>query len=450
MIKKTILCIALSALYTSSALAAITTEEAKRLNKDLTPLGAERVGNAAGTIPEWTGGITTALPGWPNKKNDRPNPYPEDKPLFTITSDNMEQYSAHLTPGTKAMFKAYPEQFKMNIYPSRRTAAFPQKLYDEISAQATTAQLSEDGNSVTGVWGAIPFPIPANGNEAIWNHLLRYQGYSRKAEINENVIYDNGKSIDSTLDTLSYDPFYDKNAAQSYLDKRTFSHLVTTADTPARDAGEGYLVIDQLDMTESPRKAWIYDPGERRVRRAPNLSFDTPDRPINVIDDFQLFSGSPERYNWKLVGKKEMYIPYNNNKVNSPSVPFEDAAKDGFLDHQLIRYELHRVWEVEATVKEGERHLYKKRVSYLDEDSWGIVATDKYDGNDNLWRIGFYYPIVASEIPLTGTGMYAQVDLKKGGYYIYNSSTGRKGWEFNFKAPKPSYFTPAASRRRGR
>jgi hypothetical protein len=219
---------------------------------------------------------------------------------------------------------------------------------------------------------------------------------------------------------------------------------------PSRDSGEGYLTLDSLDMAGNPRKAWTYDPGERRVRRAPNLAFDTPDRSLTVIDDFEVFSGSPERYDWKLVGKKEMLVPYNNNKVNSPSNTLDEVAGTDYLNSDLIRYELHRVWVVEGTVKEGQRHLYQKRVQYVDEDSWNILASDKYDGSGNLWRVSFYYPVVATEVPLTGAGVYTNIDLKKNGYYIMNLVAGGKGFAFNGDARKSSYFTPAAVRRRGR
>lgn len=450
MFKRILIFVALSTLSMSFANAAITPEQVERLSKDLTPFGAERAGNASGTIPAWTGGLTEALPGWPNANNDRPNPYADDKVLFTITADNIEQHAAMLTDGTKAMLKAYPEKFKMNVYQTRRTAAYPKSVYKAINENATTAMLAKNGNAVEGVWGAIPFPIPENGNEAIWNHLLRYQGSYREATVNENIVYDSGQRLDWVGDNKSHNPFYDENASADDRKNGVIFKFSLTLSAPARDAGEGYLAIDKLDMAENPRKAWTYDPGERRVRRAPNLAFDTPDRPINVIDDYELFSGSPERYDWKLIGKKEIYVPYNNNKVNSPNVALKDLTTPGYLNSDMLRYELHRVWVVEATVKDGERHLYSKRTHYIDEDTWTILANDKYDGNGDLWRVGFYYPVVATEIPLTGAGMFTQTDLKKGGYYMLNGTSDGKGWSFNSKSPKPSFYTSSALRRRGR
>ncbi|MEH6471296.1 MAG: DUF1329 domain-containing protein [Halopseudomonas sp.] len=454
MIKHTLLYAAVTAFSVgaASSYASISASEVERLGADLTPLGAEKAGNSEGTIPAWTGGLTEALPGWPNKDNYRPNPYADDQPLFTITADNIELYADRLTEGTQAMLKAYPDAFKMNVYPSRRTAAYPQFYYDAIAQNALTAELVDGGNRVTNVWGSIPFPVPSNGHEVIWNHLLRYQGHYREGNLVEDIMYSNGNRLGYTFQAEIHHPFYDTNASAKDKERGIIFKYTSTTIEPARDAGEGTMAIDSLDMAGSPRKAWTYDPGERRVRRAPNLAFDTPDRPLNVIDDYELFSGSPERYDFNLVGKQEMYIPYNNNEVNSPRQELEALNQTGYMRADAIRYELHRVWVVEATLKDGQRHIYAKRRFYVDEDSWTIMASDKYDGNGNLWRVGFFYPVVAPEVPLTGAGAWVNVDLKKNGYYYSFGSIGKgsKGWAFNGKPRPASYYTPAALRRRGR
>lgn len=432
--------------------AAISAQEADRLGKDLTPVGAEKAGNADGTIPEWTGGLTKPLPGWPNDNNYRPDPYADDKVLFTITKENMNQYADKLPEGVKALLKAYPDFFKMNVYPTRRTAAYPQWYYDNIKKSATTAKLVSGGDGVQCEWGAIPFPIPNEGHEVIWNHMLRFRGIVEEAKTGENIVYTSGARIDMEHDTLIHQTFYDPNVSEDDKKNGIIWKYATTVTAPARDAGEGTLALDNIDPAGKPRAAWTYDPGERRVRRAPNLAFDTPDRPLNVIDDFDIFSGSPERYDWKLVGKKEMYIPYNNNEVNSPNRDVKETLVPGFIPADILRYELHRVWVVEATVKEGKRHVYAKRVFYIDEDTWTIMVSDKYDGNGNLWRVAFMYPVFAPEIPVVGQGAALHFDLKTNGYYIFPHTCGknRKGWSYDGSPPPASYFTPAAVRRRGR
>lgn len=453
MIKKRISLLGAAILMGAASLtmAEISAEQAARLGQDLTPVGAEKAGNADGTIPEWTGGLTESLPGWPNEDNYRPNPYADDEIQFTITAENMDQYADRLPEAAKAMFSAYPNEFRMNVYPSRRTAAYPQWYYDAIKANATTARLINDGNGLEGVWGSIPFPIPQNGNEVIWNHMLRFQAVSRTANMRENIIYANGSRLDYLRTNVVDYVFYNPEPTDEQIaagDTMKYSH---TTIEPSRDAGDGLLAIENIDPVKNPRKAWQYDPGERRVRRAPNLVFDTPDLAINTIDDFDIFSGSPEKYDWKLIGKREMYVPYNNNEINSPRRKLMETTPPNFLDAEALRYELHRVWVVEATVAEGKRHIYGKRVFYIDEDTWNILASDKYDNSGELWRVAFSYPVVAPEVPTTAGAAYVHVDLKKNGYYLaFNTLESSSGWDYTQPQQDAKFFTPAALRRRGR
>jgi len=448
--KKTIAAwVAMAVLSSTNTNAAVTPEEAAKLTGELTPIGAERQGNTEGTIPEWKGGLTKVLPGWPNKNNDRPNPYADDTVKFVITADNYKEHADKLTPGTVALFESYPESFSINVYPTRRTAAFPESFYDATTANATSASLTEGGIGVQGAKGGVPFPIPKNGQEVIWNYLLgNPNSVIRTVTAQEGVIYNNGQRQDWTFDMTVYTPYQDM--ASKAGDKDVLLKMALMYTQPARDAGEGVVVIDYANPSANPRKAWSYDPGERRVRRAPSLKFDTPDRPLNVIDDVEVYSGSPERYDWKLIGKKEMYVPYNNNLLNSPNNKVSEVTTAPYIKSDLIRYELHRVWVVEGTLKDGQRHLYKKRVKYIDEDSWRILANERYDGAGELWRIGYGYPVVATEIPLTSAGVYTNIDLKKGGYHVFGLPAEGVGYNFSAEIPKDSYFTAAALRRRGR
>lgn len=437
-------------LYTAHVSAAISAAEVRRLQADLTPVGAERAGNAEGTIPEWTGGLTEVPAGW-KRGDDRPSPFAGEEPLFTITSANVDQYADHLTDGAVALLERYPE-FSMPVYKTYRTAAWPQQVYDGIADHAATARLVDDGNGVSGVWGAIPFPIPDNGNEVIWNHNLRFQGtYQDFPSAIASVVYNNGQKLEWLFDNKVHYTYYDPNISEDAREEGVLLRYAATVHAPARDAGEGQIAIEYIDAKENPRKAWTYDPGERRARRAPNLAFDTPDRPLNVIDDFDMFSGSPERYDWTLVGKQEMYVPYNNNRLNSINHSINDVYGTPVINPELTRYELHRVWVVEATVKPDARHIYAKRVFYIDEDTWTILATDKYDGNGNLWRVGFNFPVTAPEVPVTAGGFNVHYDLKVGGYYAVNGVTGQdRAQTFDEAPPQATYYSAAALRRRGR
>ncbi len=432
------------------AQAAISPEEVKRLQGDLTPVGAERAGNADGSIPEWTGGLTDVPSGW-KRGDDRPDPFAEEKPLFTITASNAQQYADRLTPGALALLKTYPE-FKMPVYKTHRTAAWPQYVYDNIAESAVTAKLNDDGNGVSGVWGAIPFPIPKSGHEVIWNHNLRFIGTYRKvASANEVMIYNSGQRVEWTFANHVHFLYYDSLISDDDRKSGMIFRYTSSALTPARDAGDGNLALENIDPGKFPRQAWVYDPGERRVRRAPNLAFDTPDRALDTVDDYDIFSGSPERYDWKLVGKKEMYVPYNNNRINSTKLGVAETYTAPVINPDLSRYELHRVWVVEATVRPDARHVYAKRVFYVDEDTWTILASDKYDGNGNLWRTALNFPVTAPEVPVTAGGFYVHYDLKVGAYYsIFGVQGQSRGQTFDEEAPPASFFTPAALRRRGR
>ncbi len=452
MIKKTILCMSATMLSIASvtALAKITPEEVARLDAELTPVGAERVGNAEGTIPEWTGGLTDVPAGW-QRGQDRANPFAEEKPLFVITAANMVDHADKLTEGMQALLTQYPE-FKMPVYPTHRTAALPQYVYDNIKQYATEAELVEDGNAVANVWGAIPFPIPKNGNEVIWNHNTRYKGtFLDVPRTVETTIYNSGQRLEWVFDNKVHFVYYDPNVTEEEIKEGTIFRYASTMILPSRDSGEGVLALENIDGKNFPRKAWTYDPGERRVRRAPNLAFDTPDRPVNTVDDYDMFSGSPDRYDLKLIGKKEIYVPYNNNDINKTSRSVEEVYGPPVINPDMTRYELHRVWVVEGTVNANSRHIYARRMFYIDEDTWSTLAIDKYDANGNLWRVGLKYPIVAPEVPVTAGGFYVHYDLKVGAYYTLGGAQGQKvAPTFDGEPPKASYYAPAAVRRRGK
>ena len=99
-----------------------------------------------------------------------------------------------------------------------------------------------------------------------------------------------------------------------------------------------------------------------------------------------MFGGNPDRFEWKVVGKKEVYVPYNNFKSANFNAAVADVFKPGFVSADFRRYELHRVWEVVGTVKEGVRHSSPKKTIYLDEDTWHAMVGDDYDAQGKLWR----------------------------------------------------------------
>ncbi len=428
--------------------AKLSPEEIARLGKDLTPIGAEQAANADGTIPAWTGGITTPLAGY--KKGDHhQDPFAADKIEFSITNENMEKYSDKLTVGHQAMLKAYPT-FKMNIYPTRRSASSPQRIYDATRKVAATAELVNNGDGVTGTVNGIPFPIPKSGIEAIWNHLLRYRGDMASRQIAQAALTRGG---DYTLVKFDdeFNLVYSKaGITEKELDNKIllFKQIVTA---PARLAGNILLVHETLDQIKEPRAAWVYNPGQRRVRRAPNVSYDNPGTAsdgIRTNDQFDMFNGATDRYNWELVGKKEIYVPYNSYTLHSDKLKYNDILTPLHLNPDYLRYELHRVWIVDATLKDGERHLYKRRTFYIDEDSWQIVAVDIYDNRDQLWRVSEGHSINYYEVPTFWTTLEVHTDLQTGRYIAIGLDNESSMYDFDIKRTLND-FSPGDLRRSG-
>jgi hypothetical protein len=407
-------------LVSGTVSAAISAAEADRLGKDLTPLGAERAGNAEGTIPAWAGGITTAPAGFKSGEH-HPDPFANDKILFTITRDNMAQYADKLTEGDKALLKQYGDTFKMNVYPTHRSAADPQRIYDATKRIATTAKLVAGGDGVTGAVGGIPFPIPSNGLEAIWNHILRFHGTEARRMVGQAPVTRAGTYTMVMLEDEFYSPYYLPGATEDGIDNIILEFRQKVLE-PARLAGQITLVHETLNQAKEHRKAWVYNPGQRRVRRAPNVAFDNPGTAsdgLRTSDQFDMFNGSPERYNWKLVGKKEMYVPYNSYMLDSGKLTYKQILQPLHLNPKYLRYELHRVWVVDATLKKGTRHIYKRRTFYIDEDSWQIVAVDQYDNRDQLWRVSEGHGINYYEVPTYWTTVEVHYDLQEGRYLAF-------------------------------
>ena len=431
------------------AIAEMAADEVARLGVDLTPLGGEKAANAAGTIPAWDGGLTQAPSGY-TEGGYYVDPYSSDGIKTAITSGNMADHANNLTEGHKALLKTYPDSFKMNIYPTHRSAAAPQYIYDATKKIAGAAKLTADGNGVDNAIVGIPFPVPSSGLEAIWNHILRFRADFAERDIAQAAPTRGG---DYTLVQFS-DQFnlqYNREGMTAEELNNIILYFKQEVKSPARLAGGILLVHETLNQKAENRKAWLYNPGQRRVRRAPNVAFDNPGTAsdgMRTNDQFDMFNGSPERYNWELVGKKEMYVPYNNYKLQDPSVKYADILKPLHINPELPRYELHRVWVVDATVKEGSRHLYKRRTFYIDEDSWQILAVDQYDNRDQLWRVSEGFAINHYNVPNLWTTLEVHTDLQAGRYIAIGLTNENKPYNFNADL-STSEFTPSALRRAG-
>ncbi|PZP23699.1 DUF1329 domain-containing protein [Pseudomonas kuykendallii] len=441
--------LALSLLATS-VMAAVSADQAAKLDTTLTPVGAERAGNADGSIPAWTGGLPTNA-GTVDAKGFLADPYANEKPLFTITAQNVEQYKAKLSPGQLAMFKRYPDTFKMPVYPTHRSATLPEKVLAATKANATKTNLVQGGNGLENFQTANPFPIPQNGLEVIWNHITRYRGGSVRRLVTQATPQPNGSY------SLVYfqDEFVFRDQLKDYDPSKPsnvlfyFKQRVTA---PSRLAGNVLLVHETLDQVKEPRLAWLYNAGQRRVRRAPQVSYDGPGTAadgLRTSDNLDMFNGAPDRYDWKLVGKQELYIPYNSYKLDSPELKYADIIKAGHINQDLTRYELHRVWHVTATLKSGERHIYAKRDFFIDEDTWQAAVIDHYDGRDSLWRVAEAHSQYYYNVQVPWYTLETLYDLQSGRYLALGMKNEEKqSYDFGYSASE-SDFTPAALRQAG-
>ena len=392
---------------------------------ELTPMGAEAAGNADGSIPAWNSAGVTPPASFVAGSGTYPNPYADEKPILTIDASNWQQHADNLTEGTKGLFeKLGADGFKMLVYPTHRDSVAPDWLYENNKKNDTVAKLVEDGLKVEGNLPGVPFMTPESGSEALWNHMVRYMT-DHDVDYSTYYVGSDGKPVLSTIGKMSnvFPAFREENRNSAIKDTPWFK-LRINYTAPARRAGEILLVHEPgADYTEGRgRKAWQYLTGQRRVRLAPAVSFDTPNPGVagtTTYDDSFIFNGSQERYTWKLVGKKEMYIPYNNYDFVF-GVEAKDTLGPKFLDPEVIRWEKHRVWIVEGDLKEGKRHLYSKRRYYLDEDTWSAVTGDTYDGRGNLWRVHYAYIVDLYDIKSRYDLSYGAYDLLQG---LYNINT---------------------------
>ncbi len=413
---------------------------------ELTYSGAIQSGNSDGSIPEWSGGLSSPPPGW-DKDKGYINPFKDEKPLFIIDGKNAGDYSSKLSAGQLELLKT-TTSFKMPVYKTHRTSVLPKEVIDKVFAEKGKARVVS--NSIIGrIESPIPFPKPNNGEEAIYNYLMRYvgNGFSReyawfpvrpgknyyKVGFKDRLVYANSMKPKQTSKGLNY-AFYANFTAPSTL------------------VGTVYLVHEFVDLIKNPRAAWIYNAGARRVRRAPDLAYDNVadgTEGMRTTDQYFGFNGATDRYDWKLLGRKEMFVPYNTYDVTSKKIKYKDVIGEKTVNSGLMRYELHRVWVVEATLKSSSKHIYGKRIFYLDEDSWSIVGEDCYDTRGNLWRVGQHGFIQIYDKLVPWPNILIWHDLTNGNYLVSHlDNEVKKPIKFGL-SDRWANFQPDALRRRG-
>ena len=448
----------LASLASNVAYAKVSEEEAAKLGKELTPFGGEKAGNKDGTIPEWSGKWLGApdTVDYKGPGTKPPSPYADEKPLFTITAENVGEYKERLNEAQIAMFERYPKTWKMNIYPSHRDFDVNKRMAEKAKWNATHTELANGVESLENYTGGVAFPIPEGPEQVLWNtrangcyasyHMV-YDGYG---------VFANGDRSHEQIDYLQSDNFNNPDNPIPTTEEKVGDRTILTFSgrlAPPRDKGEWTAVQDPIDYQNDKRNAWTYSPGTRRVRKAPAVGYDNPTGPggLQTIDDHKGFNGAFDRFTYKLIGKKELYIPYHNYDFNDPQFgDLDDRLTINHVNPKYVRWELHRVWEVEGDLAKGKRHAYKKRKWYADEDSWNPVLTQNYDGRDNLWRMGILLSDYQYDIECYSKHTQIFVDLPSGHYVTSFITLEQDAPDFTVPYKKKAYFTPSSLRKKAK
>ncbi|MCU1752769.1 DUF1329 domain-containing protein [Pseudomonas sp. 6D_7.1_Bac1] len=397
------------------AQASVSSQDAARLGTSLTLVGAEKAGNADGSIPAYNGGLTTAPASFKTGDSMRPDPFASEKPLLVINGKNVDQYKGMLTATTAELAKRFPS-YRIDVYPTHRTAALPQAVLNNSRKNATAAKSLEGGLAIDNALPGVPFPIPQSGAEAMWNFLLRYQG------VNINSKYDSW-SVDSagvpslavTGEAFISFPIYE-NLSKPINNSDIYYQMKLSYTGPARRAGESIMLKDAANPVQQPGRAWQYLPGQRRVKQISILAYDTPNPGT---------AHALELYDWTLVGKQEMIVPYNTYKLTYVRDP-KSLTTPNHIAPDFVRWEKHRVWVVEGNLKAGAQHIYQKRRFYLDEDSWAALASDQYDASGQLYRGSFAFLSQSYDQQVPDATPFMTYDLARGSYNI-NGVVGPHG-----------------------
>jgi len=433
---------------TSTALAAVSAEEAKQLGTTLTPMGGEMAGNKEGTIPAYTGGLK-ALPAGAKPAPDGRlgNPFPNEKPLFSIDAKDMAQHADKLAESVQAMMKKYPT-FRIDVYPSHRTAAASDVVYKATLANATKATADPSGDGIDGARMGVPFPIPKNGYEVMFNYILRpKRPYERRVIESYTVDATGTRTLVVRNDMYAETPWSDPSRVDEVIKTGMYQTYRVPGVAPARQVGNDALAGYCMDFRKCDVTVYIYTPGQRRVRLAPELKYDTPITTFGgtVTGDEAdgAWAGRMDRFDFKLIGKKEMYVPYNGNEfVFNTSV--EKKLTPNHPDPATMRWELHRMWVVEATLKPGKRHTSSRKRFYFDEDSWAGMIAENWDASGAIYRAGwsFFMQDYRSAIPLSGLANL-KFDFSKN-LYVLSSDYACDVcglWPLD-KLPSPDVMTP--------
>lgn len=416
-----------------------------------TPIGAERRGNG-NDIPEWRGGIrTTPKPERTSDPVKTPEAIAKDKPLFTITKDNVQQYREWLSAGHQRLFREH-KTYTMPVYPSRRAAAYPKRIYKRTRKNGRAARL-ESADELTGAAIGFPFPYPLDlksgknpAEKIMWNHRLRYRGdtvYRR----NDFVYKSSSGTAHESLTTETIMFFYanirhgSKHTKKEWHKPRLYRRMWSYLQNPVHSMRRKVSMMDEpISFATTDRQLTEYH--DRAPSSVPVPTFDTPvNGSFGLLfeDQIDMFNGSLSRFHWKLLGKREMLIPYNAYQALDRTLEYEQLMGPKHFNQTVTRYEKHRVWVIEATLRKDQKHTFARRIFYLDEDCWCVAMVDNYDHEGALHRFQEGHLVQFYDAAHMSASPQLIYDFKQGSYFA--SALTNKGrpplfnQEFNYYLP---------------
>jgi len=437
--------------------AKVTPEEAAALGATLTPIGADPSANADGSIPAYTGamkglpaGMEYGGPGTPY-----PDPYAGDPVLHSITANNYEDHRSFLSPGLQAMLEAYPESFRIDVYPTHRDGAYSDKYIDRLMFNAVNAELYNGNDGIRGFTGSVAFPIPGNGAEVMWNSRTSGPNYTLGGTYSDIAVFSNGTRSERRSTLTSEYPYMNPDTPVGTLEDELgvwAANVLTEVHLPVRDKGTITSVFEPYDYITNAREAWRYLPGSRRVRRAPTIGYDTPDGPggLITVDDTLGFNGAMDRFDWVLLGKQELYVPFHNYAFDESGLSYDELLSPFHVNPDYVRYEKRRMWVVEATLAEGKRHIYGKRRFYIDEDSWNITMTENYDGRGDLWKVVLINSIYEYNVQGYVNRAMMFHELRAGAYIVIRLVNDSDPMDYTIEPRGEAWYGPTSIRKMGR
>jgi hypothetical protein len=256
----------------------------------------------------------------------------------------------------------------------------------------------------------------------MWNHVFRWRGGSVERQIVWLPVAATGGSyVVKVRQNIAFDQ-------QGYMARPVDGRLYASTayfSAPPSAIGTRVATWEPIDPAGEARARWVFVPQTLDTRRLPSYDHDTWELFAGgqrTADQNDGWNGSPERYDWKLVGKRELLIGYNAYRIANKTLPYKAIAIAKNVDPELLRYEVHRVWVVEATLRQGRNHRFPKRVFYVDEDTWQVAQEEVYTKDDQLFRFGDHQMMQYYDVQVPWYAATIHHNLAAGSYMVYGLS----------------------------